>query len=70
VHDFYDKVVDRTGQKLKNGPWFIKFFAPWCGHCKAMNKTWDEFAEKMKGKVNVAKIDCDKPENKKLCGDF
>ncbi len=35
----------------------IDFYAPWCGHCIKMSKDWDKFATKMKGSVNVAKID-------------
>ncbi|EUD67825.1 protein disulfide-isomerase [Plasmodium inui San Antonio 1] len=39
------------------GSWFIKFYAPWCSHCKAMTKTWTQLAADLKGTVNVAKID-------------
>ncbi|ANQ10324.1 Thioredoxin-related protein [Plasmodium coatneyi] len=39
------------------GSWFIKFYAPWCSHCKAMTKTWTHLASELKGTVNVAKID-------------
>lgn len=35
----------------------MKFYAPWCGHCKKMEPTWDELATSLKGKVNVAKVD-------------
>merc|ERR1719373_106610 len=40
-----------------SGDWFIKFYAPWCGHCKKLAPTWEEVATELKGKVNVAKID-------------
>lgn len=39
------------------GTWFVKFYAPWCGHCKAMAPAWEELANKLKGKINVAKLD-------------
>merc|ERR1719266_407908 len=39
------------------GDWFIKFYAPWCGHCKRLAPTWEEVATELKGQVNVAKVD-------------
>eukprot|EP01115_Flamella_aegyptia_P012926 TRINITY_DN6644_c2_g1_i1.p1 TRINITY_DN6644_c2_g1~~TRINITY_DN6644_c2_g1_i1.p1 ORF type:complete len:121 (-),score=42.99 TRINITY_DN6644_c2_g1_i1:143-505(-) len=44
-------------EKIAEGKWFVKFFAPWCGHCKRLAPTWDELSEKDLG-VNVAKVDC------------
>lgn len=47
---------------------FLKFYAPWCGHCKKMAPAWSELMEKHADSKTlfVAKVDCTK-EGKSLC---
>jgi len=51
-------LTDATfASSIEKGVWLVKFYAPWCGHCKKMAPTWDELAKGAQG-FKVAKVDC------------
>jgi protein disulfide-isomerase len=53
AESFLDKVT------TTQDPWFVKFYAPWCHHCRAMAPIWDELGKEMKGKLNIGEVNCD-----------
>lgn len=46
-----------------------EFFAPWCGHCKALAPEYETAAEELKDKnIALVKVDC--TEEADLCKDY
>lgn len=53
-----DENFDEMVLKDVKNVWFVKFYAPWCGHCKAIAGVWDDLANNLKGKpIKVGKMD-------------
>ncbi|THG93397.1 hypothetical protein EW026_g7827 [Hermanssonia centrifuga] len=53
--------LDETSfeEMIKEGHAFIKFYAPWCGHCKKLAPIWVQLAKQMRDKLNIAEVDCE-----------
>lgn len=68
-------VLNLTGESFKygieNGVSFVKFFAPWCGHCKRLAPIWKDLGKKFltNENVNIVKVDCTLDVSKDLCNE-
>ena len=58
---------DEKGKVMGTKPWFIKFFAPWCGHCQRMAPTWSEFNRLHQDEIDVGVVDCTSEGGQPLC---
>jgi protein disulfide-isomerase A6 len=48
---------------------FVKFYAPWCGHCKRLQPAWSRLTEDFADNetIIVAEVDCTSEEGKAIC---
>jgi protein disulfide-isomerase A1 len=57
--DVIDVTPSNFGVIAKEPLVLVEFFAPWCGHCKALAPQYEEAATKLKEKgIKLAKVNC------------
>ncbi|CAH0398787.1 unnamed protein product [Chilo suppressalis] len=55
VLELSDKFIDISN----DGMWFVKFYAPWCAHCRRLEPIWAHVAQNLyNSPIKVAKVDC------------
>ena len=65
-------LTDDNYERLTEGKTvFIKYFAPWCGYCKAIADDWEKLASDYDGNPVglVAEVDCTTEDSMELCSD-
>ncbi|KAH7648420.1 disulfide isomerase-related protein [Cryptosporidium bovis] len=60
VIELTDDNFDTMVTKDTENSWFIKFYAPWCGHCKSLAPEWEELGNLAQDKIKIAEVDATK----------
>ena len=69
--NFHEYVIDsETHEMILDRPWFLLFYAPWCGFSQKFMPIWHDFHERNKELVNIASIDCSAQDSKVLCMEY
>lgn len=77
--DFYDdkrvknvcdsNVKDFFERYNKDRACVLKFYAPWCGHCRAMHDTYEGLVDFLDDKAMMGAVDCTSPQSN-ICKEF
>ena len=51
-------------------PLFVKFEAPWCGHCKRLSPVWDSLLELDLDGARLGTVDCTRQEAEGVCRQY
>ena len=51
-------------------PLFVKFEAPWCGHCKRLSPVWDSLLELDLDGARLGTVDCTRQEAEGACRQY
>lgn len=53
------ELSDRFLDVRNEGQWFVKFYAPWCAHCKKLEPVWAHVAQALYNtNIRVGRVDC------------
>lgn len=53
------ELSDRFLEVKHEGVWLVKFYAPWCGHCKMLEPIWNQVAQSLVDtNIRVGRVDC------------
>ena len=57
----FDLTADTFNKHVAKGHHFVKFFAPWCGHCKRLAPVWEDLGMKTykDKRGTIAKVSCE-----------
>ncbi|KAJ9055099.1 hypothetical protein DSO57_1007590 [Entomophthora muscae] len=69
VKDMSGPEFEKKIHKIKHVT-MVKFYAPWCGHCKNLAPIYHEVAAKIKDVAKVVAINCDEEMNKPVCSKY